>query len=73
MADVTRVVVEGAYTYETTLSLKVGDRVVLPTPEWLAPVKGRTWEGVVTSLESTYTGPCARIIRKSRGSNAQTR
>jgi hypothetical protein len=53
----------GNYTYETDLPVKVGDTVVLPTPYWLKEVKGDTWEGVVTSLESDYNGPCARIIK----------
>lgn len=58
-----RVQVEG-YTYETNLPVKVGDRVLLPTPEWLQIAKGPTWEGKVTSLEpGDYKGPCLRIIR----------
>jgi len=57
-------VVVGRYTYETDLDLKIGDRVLLPTVEWLARVQGPTWEGVVTALESDYDGPCKRIIAK---------
>lgn len=59
-------VVVGNYTYETDLNLKVGDTVLLPTPYWLQDVKGPTWEGKVTSLDSNYTGPCVRIIKKVR-------
>lgn len=58
-----RVVVSG-YTYETDLDLKVGDRVLLPTPDFLMDVRGPTWEGTVSSLTSTYDGPCRRIIRR---------
>lgn len=53
----------GNYTYETELPVKVGDKVLLPTPYWLRDVKGPTWEGKVTQLTSDYTGPCVRIIK----------
>jgi len=46
------------------LSLKVGDRVVLPTPYWLRDVKGSEFVGTVTSLNSSYSGDCIKIIRK---------
>lgn len=61
--QVSRVVVNNNYTYETSENVKVGDRVLLPTPYWLADVQGPTWEGVVTSLKSEYTGDCISIIR----------
>ncbi len=56
-----RVVVNG-YTYETDKIVAVGDRVLLPTAEWLRDVKGPTWEGTFTSLQSDYKGPCVRIL-----------
>ncbi len=59
-----RVVVNGGLTYETNLDVKVGDTVLLPTPSWLQDVKGPTWEGKITSLESDYTGPCVRVLGK---------
>ena len=55
-------VMVGQYTYETDLPVKVGDKVMLPTPYWLRDVKGPTFEGTVTSLESKYTGDCVRIL-----------
>ncbi len=61
MLKTKRVVVNG-YTYETTLKVRVGSRVLLPTPEWLRDVKGPTWEGVVTGLDSGYQGPCKAVI-----------
>lgn len=45
----------GKYTYESDLALRVGDRVLLPTPDWLRDVKGPTWEGVVSQILSTAT------------------
>jgi hypothetical protein len=54
-----RVVVEGRYTYETDLDLKLGDRVLLP-----GSAKGGNWKGTVTALTSKYSGPCSRIVRK---------
>jgi len=64
MSNTKRVVVNHSHTYETNLDLKVGDTVTLPTPSWLRDVKPPTWEGEVTSLESTYDGACAKIINK---------
>jgi hypothetical protein len=58
-------VMVGNYTYETDLNLKVGDEVILPTPDFLRDVKGPTYKGKVTSLTSTYEGPCIKIIRKA--------
>jgi hypothetical protein len=57
-----KVLVNGQYTYETDLDVQVGDDVILPTPSFLRDVKGPTWEGRVTSLNSDYTGWCERII-----------
>ena len=57
-----RVVVNGSWTYETDLRVKVGTRVLLPTADWLRDVKGPTFEGTVTSMESTYNGFCNRIV-----------
>lgn len=56
-------VMVGRYTYETDLPVKMGDKVLLPTPSWLRDVKGPTWEGTVTAMESDYTGQCVRILK----------
>jgi len=60
----TKLVMVGNYTYETDLDLKVGDKVVLPTPSWLLDVKPPTWTVEVTSLSSTFQGNCLSIISK---------
>lgn len=58
-------VLVGNHTYECDIiDIKVGDKVLLPTPYWLQDVKGPTWIGEVTSLNSDYDGQCERIIRK---------
>ena len=57
-----KVIVNG-YTYEAPTTVKVGDKVLLPTAHWLREFKGDTWEGVVTSEESDYNGPCAKVIK----------
>ena len=57
-----RVVIDSNLTYETDLPVKVGDRVKLPTPDFLEDVKGYSWEGEITSLDSSYTGPCKKIL-----------
>ena len=57
-----KVVVNG-YTYETDLNVKVGDVVELPTAHWLRDVKGDTWQGVVSSLDSDYDGGCSKVIK----------
>lgn len=54
----------GNYTYETDLKLKVGDQVILPTAYYLRDVKGPTWVGTVTAINSDYTGPCEKVIAK---------
>jgi hypothetical protein len=54
---VTRVVVDGRYSYETDLELEVGDEVLLP-PSGM----GGQWVARVTALSSDYTGPCRRIL-----------
>lgn len=59
-----RVIVNHQYAYETNLILKVGDKVVLPTPSWLLDVQEKEWIGTVTSLKSDYTGSCVEILRK---------
>ena len=51
------------YTYETDEQASVGDTAVLPSPSWLADVRGSTWEGKVTSTESDYDGYCAKVIK----------
>ena len=56
-------VIVNGYTYEAPQSVKVGDKVLLPTADYLRDALGDTWEGVVTSEESNYNGPCARIIQ----------
>lgn len=67
MANFKRVVVKTKsgteYTYETDLEVKVGDRVVVPTADFLRSVYGASQEFEVTSLESGYSGPCKRVIR----------
>jgi hypothetical protein len=54
---VTRVVVDGRYSYETDLELEVGDEVLLP-PSGM----GGQWVARVTALSTDYTGPCRRIL-----------
>ena len=56
-----KVIVNG-YTYEAPATVKVGDKVLLPTAYWLREFKGNTWEGIVTDLESDYEGPCKQVI-----------
>jgi len=46
--------------------VKIGQQVVLPTTGWLRSVKGPTWIGEVTSLESTYDGYCDKVIKTIR-------
>jgi hypothetical protein len=58
----------GEHTYETDLPLQVRDCVVLPTASWLVDVKGPTWEGKVTSLESDYDGPCLKVMGMAKES-----
>ncbi len=58
-----RIVVESTYTYETDLPVKVGDQVVLPTPDWIRDVKGDTWTAEVTALTSDHTGHCEKVLR----------
>lgn len=58
-------VMVGDYTYETDLDLKVGDEVVIPTPDFLRDVKGPTFKGKITSLTSTYNGSCIKILRRA--------
>jgi ribosome assembly protein YihI (activator of Der GTPase) len=55
--SVTRVVVDGRYTYETDLELEVGDQVLLP-----ASGLGGQWVARVTALSSEYSGPCKRLV-----------
>lgn len=50
-----KVVVNGQYTYETDLSVNIGDKVEYPTVSWLRDVKGPTQIGEVTSLQSDYS------------------
>ena len=51
------------YTWEAPKTVKVGDKVLLPTADYLRDVLGSTWEGEVTALESDYDGYCKSIIR----------
>jgi hypothetical protein len=69
MTMLKRVVVDGRYTYVTGKKVKVGDRVILPTPDWLRDVRGETFEGTITALKSGYDGPCKRIIGIVRPKN----
>ena len=55
-------VMVGNYSYDTNLRVKIGSRVLLPTPDFLRDVRGDTWEGTVSALESSYTGTCKNII-----------
>lgn len=57
-----KIVIDNKYTYETDLPVKVGDTAVLPTADFLRDVKGPTFEGTVTSLNSTYAGSCSKVI-----------
>ena len=59
-----RVIVNNKYTYEVDFPVKVGDCVVLPSTANGLVEGDDTWEGKVTSLYSSYTGPCRKIIRK---------
>jgi len=59
-----KVVINHEYTFESDITLEIGDLVALPTPQWLRDVKGNEWIGKVTALESKYLGPCAKVIRK---------
>jgi len=58
-----RIVVNYKYTYTTILDVKIGDKVVLPSPSWLSDVNS-TWIGTVTELESDYSGYCVSVISK---------
>ena len=51
------------YTWEAPETVKIGDKVLLPVADWLRDVKGNTWEGEVTALESDYDGYCKSIIK----------
>ena len=51
------------YTWEAPETVRVGDKVLLPVADWLRDVKGNTWEGEVTALESDYDGYCKSIIK----------
>jgi len=61
-----RVIIDNKYTYETNIPrLRVGNKVVLPTPYWLRDVRGNTWIGRITSMTSTYEGYCEKIISRA--------
>jgi len=66
MKNQMKIVVNGQYTYECDYKVKIGQQVVLPTTGWLRSVKGPTWIGEVTSLESTYDGYCDKVIKTIR-------
>ena len=51
------------YTWEAPETVKIGDKVLLPTADYLRDVFGYTWEGEVTALESDYDGYCKSIIK----------
>jgi hypothetical protein len=53
-----KIVVNGKYTYETDLKLKIGDTVLLPAT-W---VDSDPWEATVTALESSYNGSCSKVL-----------
>ena len=56
-------IIARGYTWEAPDTVKIGDKVLLPIADWLRDVKGDTWEGKVTALESDYDGPCKHIIK----------
>jgi hypothetical protein len=57
-----KIIVEGGHTYETAEPVEVGDEVLLPTAQWLVPVKGPTFRRRVIAIGSDYDGPCRRIL-----------
>lgn len=57
MSTLKRVMVSNKYTYETDLDVEIGTEVKLPGANGKS-----SWKGVVTALESTYEGPCKRIL-----------
>ena len=50
------------YQYDGKKKVKVGDKAILPTPSFLRDIKGPTWKGVVTKLNSNYSGRCQNVI-----------
>ena len=62
-----KIQVNNQYTYETDLTLSIGDKVRYPTAEFLRDVFGNTQIGTVTSLSSNYNGYCVKIIEKVEG------
>jgi len=56
----TKVVVDGKYTYQTDKDVEVGDVVGVPE-SWLHKVKNLPTEGIVTAIGSDYDGPCSWI------------
>ncbi len=57
------------YTYWTDEKVEVGDTAILPSPSWLADVRGPTWEGEVTATESDYDGYCKNVIKIIKNDN----
>lgn len=55
------VVVNGRYTFDTELELKIGDEVVCEAQD------GRRWIGVITALESDFKGNTRTIVGKWYG------
>lgn len=55
-----KIVVNGAYTYESDVAVRVGDRVRLPATDY----SNEEREGRVTAVDSDngYKGPCRRIV-----------
>ena len=58
--DLKKIKVNDQWTYLTGKhNVKVGDKVILPPTPYSV---GETWEGVVTAIGSSYTGPCKTIL-----------
>lgn len=58
-------IINDQYTYESDIKgLRVGTKVVLPTPSFLLQVKPPTWIGKITAVNSDYMGYCEKIISK---------
>lgn len=58
--DLKKIKVNDQWTYLAGKhDVKVGDVVILPPTPYSV---GETWEGVVTAIGSSYTGPCKTIL-----------
>lgn len=50
-----------AYAFDCHVAVKVGDEVVVPGT-WVSG--NRPQRATVSSLSSSYSGPCAKVLRK---------